>query len=446
MAQAEKVVSGPEDVDPLVVAHGDHHISRGDINRDAIKVLSRLQDAGFEAYLVGGGVRDLYLGKKPKDFDISTNARPGQLRKLFRNSRTIGRRFRLVQVFFGANHILEVSTFRCRSEFDIKDKQEVLPSNNTFGSLADDACRRDLTINGLFYDISDQTIIDYTGGVADLDAGVVRIIGDPEVRITRDPVRMMRAIRHAARSGFTIGPVTWQAILNHIDKIHICPVSRIRDELLKDLRGGACSVWLPLAVESGLFAELFPFYRSLLAADKKLVTELAALLAVSDRLQGDGGQMAESVLLGLILIPWAMANYPVLAGSDGEFGDLFALSRQIRQDLDQHLQHLNLKRLIREEIAGMLSRLPLFACHARKGWPRWLQKKSYFKDSSRFYLMYCESKEGKPVADLRPVAPPATSGGGKKPGGRGRRNKGRRQLASFASDSQKGGVFGFRRH
>jgi len=151
----------PLEIKALVIPEGEHPIQEQDLDQEALKVLYRLRDAGYSGYLVGGGVRDLYLGNRPKDFDISTNARPGQLRKLFRNSRTIGRRFRLVQVFFHGNKIIEVSTLRCRSEYDINDPDKVLPSNNTFGTLEEDAFRRDLTINSLFYEIQNKTIIDY---------------------------------------------------------------------------------------------------------------------------------------------------------------------------------------------------------------------------------------------------------------------------------------------
>ncbi|MDH5298078.1 MAG: poly(A) polymerase, partial [Desulfobulbaceae bacterium] len=215
---------------PIVIPRSEHPISRQNIDREALKVLYRLRDAGFTAFLVGGGVRDLYLGKTPKDFDISTNAHPGELRKLFKNSRIIGRRFRLVQVFFRGGKIIEVSTFRCSSEHDLEGEDLVLAANNTFGNPAEDAFRRDLTINALFYEVENFSIIDYVGGVEDLNNRVIRIVGDPDRRIVRDPVRMLRAIRHAARSNFTIEPATWAAIVKHRDKLTLCPDSRIRDE------------------------------------------------------------------------------------------------------------------------------------------------------------------------------------------------------------------------
>ncbi len=266
MPIAPGTASTPDENTPIprIIPRANHPISRKNIDREAMKVLYRLRDAGHVAYLVGGGVRDLYLGKTPQDFDISTNARPGQLRKIFRNSRLIGRRFRLVQVFFHGGKIVEVSTFRCRSEFDLNGvnstaKEKVLAANNTYGTPSDDAFRRDLTINGLFYEIENNTIIDYTDGVKDLEQGLIRFIGEPDRRVQRDPARMLRVIRHAARNNFSIEPATWQAIITHKDKLDLCPISRIRDELLKDLRGSACKSWVELAMDSGIFYVLFPF-------------------------------------------------------------------------------------------------------------------------------------------------------------------------------------------
>src|SRR5210317_108107 len=158
---------------PRIIPRSKHPISRKNIDREALKVLYRLRDTGHIAYLVGGGVRDLYLGKTPKDFDIGTDARPGQIRRLFNNSRTIGRRFRLVQVFFKNTKTIEVSTLRSLSEHDIDGPEASLAPNNTYGTPDEDALRRDLTIYALFYEIENRTIIDYVGGVDDLDRGIV---------------------------------------------------------------------------------------------------------------------------------------------------------------------------------------------------------------------------------------------------------------------------------
>ena len=234
------------------------------LDQDALYVLRKLSEAGFSGYLVGGGVRDLYLGKTPKDFDISTDAHPGQLRKLFPHSNTIGRRFRLVQIFFRGGKTIEISTLRSLSEHDLDGPEEVLAPNNTFGTLSEDARRRDLTINSLFYEIENSTIIDYVDGILDLDRGIIRIVGEPAKRIGRDPVRMMRAIRHAARINFTIEEQTWKALCSNSHKLSLCPPSRLRDEFLKDLYSGATAPWFELAVDSGLLFCLFPFYRKIL--------------------------------------------------------------------------------------------------------------------------------------------------------------------------------------
>ena len=167
---------------------------------------------------------------------MGTDARPGQIRKLFRNSRVIGRRFRLVQVFFRGGKIIEVSTFRRAAD---PDDDEVLGANNTFGTPAEDSLRRDLTINALFYNIADFSVVDYVGGMRDLKSGLIRGVGDADVRFHKDPVRILRAIRHAARAGFTLTEDTMAAVDKHRDKLALCPPSRIRDELMRDLLGGA---------------------------------------------------------------------------------------------------------------------------------------------------------------------------------------------------------------
>jgi poly(A) polymerase len=397
--------------EPVIIQEEDHPIRLYDLDKEALKVLYRLRDAGHSGYLVGGGVRDLYLGKRPKDFDISTDARPGQLRKLFRNSRTIGRRFRLVQVYFRGGKIIEVSTLRTQSEYDIDrpdDEIEVLPANNTFGTVAEDAKRRDLTINSLFYEIENRTIIDYVGGVRDLKRGIIRIAGDPDRRVTRDPVRIMRAVRHAARTGFCIEPATWKAIVANREKLRFCPPSRIRDELLKDLRSGASEPWARIALDSSLFFVLFPWYAEIpMEEDSPHRRLLVSLLAVVDRLQQVQIQdhrieIPDYMLLTLLVLPWMDARFDLLRQRlKGPTN--YHFSREIRTVLDEIFgEHFNLKRMAKDSMTTLLVNLPSFEQFSRhSSWPAWLRKKSYFRDGLRFFSLYREARGGAAADELQ---------------------------------------------
>ncbi len=288
-------------IEPRIVPRPEHSLSRSNIDPDALKVLYRLHRAGFKAYLVGGGVRDLLLGKKPKDFDVSTDARPGQVRNLFHNSRIIGRRFRLVQVFFQRNKIVEVSTFRRASD---PDEDQVLMANNTFGSPAEDALRRDLTINAMFYNVADFSIVDYVGGMEDLKAGLIRSVGDPVIRFHRDPVRVLRAVRHAARTGFELTPDTLAAVRTFSRELSVCPPSRIRDELMRDLLGGASAPWLELAHRTGVLYSLLPTLEPFYGADDSpLRAEAAGYLAKIDRMMKGGNLPDDAVALAAFLWP-----------------------------------------------------------------------------------------------------------------------------------------------
>jgi len=449
-------VEQPQSIKALVIPNGEHPIREHDIDQEALKVLYRLRDAGYAGYLVGGGVRDLYLGNKPKDFDISTNARPGQLRKLFRNSRTIGRRFRLVQVFFHGNKILEVSTLRCRSEFDINDPDKVLPSNNTFGTLEEDAFRRDLTINSLFYEIENKTIIDYVGGVQDLNDGIIRIVGEPERRITRDPVRILRAIRHAARNDFTIEPATWKAIIKHREKLDLCPPSRIRDELLKDLHGGNSRPWAEVALKSNVFSTLFPFYGEMLTLEdgKAVEKKLLAMLSVVDRLYREDVKngkvvIADYMLFATLLFPWADKHFNLMQ-QELKGSGYHRFSKAIRAELDDVFsRRLNLKRMSKDAITTLFVNMPAFAKHQRENnWPAWLRKKSYFKDCSRFYGIWMDAEKNKPVdtslfvdATSASRAPLREQTNSSK---QGRRGGGRGTKPAFTSDKK--GVFGLKKN
>lgn len=302
------ISENPENIDPCrelpqprITPRPQHNLSRRNIDRDAVKVLYRLHNHGYLGYLVGGGVRDLLLGKQPKDFDISTDARPGEIKKLFRNSRIIGRRFKLVQVFFRGGKIIEVSTFRRASD---PECDEVLGANNTFGTPAEDAMRRDLTINALFYNIADYSLVDYVGGLEDLKAGRIRGVGDPMVRFHRDPVRVMRAVRHAARTGFGLTNGTLSAVVKHQNDLSLCPTSRIRDELMRDLEGGAASDWLELAHLTGMLYSLLPTFKKYYGDDQSQARAKARrLLAKADQAKAKGAPLPQPIILALLFWP-----------------------------------------------------------------------------------------------------------------------------------------------
>jgi tRNA nucleotidyltransferase/poly(A) polymerase len=235
-------------------------IARELIDPDADKVVRRLARHGFQAYLVGGCVRDLLLARTPKDFDVATNATPKEIRQLFRNCRIIGRRFRLAHIFFGPK-IIETSTFRAnpREGDEVEEGDEILiRRDNVFGTDTEDARRRDFTINGLFYDLEAERVIDHVGGLEDLERRVVRTIGDPDIRFREDPVRMLRAVKFAARLGFEIEHATMAALIRHRGEIAKCPQPRVLEELYRLLRGGAAKRSMALLIDTGLAAILSP--------------------------------------------------------------------------------------------------------------------------------------------------------------------------------------------
>jgi poly(A) polymerase len=295
---------------PKVLTRPEHNLSRQRISPNAIKVLYRLHRAGHVAYLVGGGVRDLLLGRDPKDFDIATNARPEEIRRLFRNSRIIGRRFRLVHVFF-RGEIVEVSTFRASPEPpDVPDRWEeelnkssdedaaappTVPAE-TFGTPAEDALRRDFTINSLFYNISDYSVIDYVGGLDDLLAGLLRSIGPAEQRFEEDPVRMMRAIEYSVRLRFRLEAETAAAIESCRDLIVEAAPARLGYELLEAMRSGCsaeiCQVWK----QYGILDRAFPEVGS---GGDVLVKILSALDSQRER----GRRFDDASLLACLLLP-----------------------------------------------------------------------------------------------------------------------------------------------
>ncbi|MCU7796468.1 MAG: polynucleotide adenylyltransferase PcnB [Candidatus Thiodiazotropha sp. (ex Semelilucina semeliformis)] len=246
---------------PISIPRDEHNISRANISRNAVKVLYRLNSAGYQAYLVGGGVRDLLLGREPKDFDVATDASPEQVKSVFNNCRLIGRRFRLAHVHFG-REIIEVATFRSNQEVAKQDDRQLengrILRDNVYGTLEEDAQRRDFTINALYYGVEDFSVIDYAGGIDDLHNGVIRLLGDPESRFREDPVRLLRAVRFAAKLGFIIEPAT-EAPMNRLAVLlQDVPAARLFEEVLKLFLAGTALETFEKLRHYDLFAQLFP--------------------------------------------------------------------------------------------------------------------------------------------------------------------------------------------
>jgi poly(A) polymerase len=304
---------------PLVVPRAEHTISRSLIDPDALKVLYRLHQHDYIAYLVGGSVRDLLLGRRPKDFDIGTSAHPYQVKRLFRNCWIIGRRFRLAHVRFGPKTI-EVATFRrlvTASEIAAADaaleegipvdheaeesRDRLVHRDNTFGTPEEDAFRRDFTINALFYDIGTFSIIDYTGGLEDLRKRVVRSIGEPSERFQEDPVRMWRAVAMAARLDFTMDAAVEEAIASHRREISRSAPARLMEELYKLLRSGNAERAFRMLAERRLLEPVAPELQA--GASKGLWQSLAAVDAFRSRFETTPDAMTNAVLLGSLLVP-----------------------------------------------------------------------------------------------------------------------------------------------
>jgi len=244
--------------------HAADPIPRSALDPDAVRVVDRLQEAGFEAYLVGGCVRDLLLGRSPKDFDVATSARPRQVRRLFRNCRIIGRRFKLAHVVFrrqdGTEHIVETATFRrAPRPSDVgPDGTLLITDDNVFGTAAEDAARRDFTINALFFDPRTWRILDFVGGLSDLRRGRIETIGDPNVRLREDPVRILRAVKFASRLGFRIVLETYEAMATHAADLEKAATARLLEEILRLLRSGHAYAAFRLLAQCGALSVILP--------------------------------------------------------------------------------------------------------------------------------------------------------------------------------------------
>jgi len=506
-----------------VLARSEHSVSRRNIDPDALKILYRLHHAGYLAYLVGGGVRDLLLGRVPKDFDIGTDAPPEAILDHFRNSRVIGRRFPIVQVMFGRGKVFEVATFRALDEAaseeaeadpelsdqdtleeearleaeadrlvglngepeeeageespedddedeeeDDEDAGELAPPAHTlsppagpapaahreraplaaatdtamreprsrrgydrgrhllefadqrYGSPAEDAWRRDLTINGLFYDIADFSVIDYVDGLADLEAGVIRSIGDADERFRSDPVRMIRALRHGGRTGFRIEPATWDAILRHRERLADCSKARVLEEFYRDLRGGAALPSLSLMRKAGLLAAILPALDEFLpplppAVEPPLPWRRLALL---DEAMAAGEEYSNGFLLALLLaFPLLDTLHERETAAGGEGSAHVDFGRLAYRFLKPLTARLGVARRDTEQLFLIaLSQRRLARCLDGQPVPGFFRNKPYFGEAYRLFTLDAEARGL--------AAPPLAFGGGRR---RSRRRRSRRR-------------------
>jgi poly(A) polymerase len=373
---------------PLVVPRDQHTLSRRDVDPDALKVLYRLKDARYAAYLVGGGVRDLLLGRRPKDFDIGTDAHPYQIKKLFRNCYIVGRRFRLAHVKFGTK-VIEVATFRRQvGEEEAKEqaraaeaaesaapdsKDHLIHRDNTFGTAEEDAFRRDFTINALFYDIASFSIIDYVGGLEDLKLRLVRCIGDPDVRFREDPVRMQRAVTLAARMDLAIDPPVVEAISRQRRELAKAAPARLAEEYYKILRSGSAErVFRDLK----LFGLLEPLSQVLHdGVDGALLASLSRLDQYRRRFEQVPETMSNAILLGSLIVPLGFSpqGWPAWMESGQQPGLSLGVLPLSRREVERIHQVLMLQRRLLEPSRSGRARFMLTQRAAFRDALTWLE-------------------------------------------------------------------------
>ncbi|MBM3296036.1 MAG: hypothetical protein FJY83_00370 [Candidatus Aminicenantes bacterium] len=445
---------------PTILDRSRHSISRRNIDPDALKVLNRLHRHGFLAYLVGGAVRDLMLGRTPQDFDVGTNARPRQVKKLFRNAYLIGRRFRLAQVRFQGGKVIEVATFRrdpgpgepeppedgredghpedaefreggacpgeelgaeeakaaggkpeeekagageTETEHEAEEEEEEEEAAEgrgrrkgrpplppiAFGTPREDAFRRDITINALFYDISTFSVIDYTGGLEDMQRRRIRVIGPPERRYVEDPVRMWRVLRHAGRLGFSVEEETERAIAEHRLLLASCSGSRLYEELNKDLKSGASRPILGGLRRHGLLSVLLGAPGAFYETSEEASRRLEALLGVSDASAAAGRPLSAAETYGLLFHAWADG---LLAGFSG---DRFML---LHDALAGAAMAITLPRALAADLVQTLVIADRMLAALESGRMRWtLRRRARYAEASRLCAIVAEGRdEGSP--------------------------------------------------
>jgi poly(A) polymerase len=378
---------------PRILERGDHGVSRNKIDRDALRALYRLIDEGHVAYLVGGAVRDLMIGKTPKDFDIATDATPRKVKRIFRNCRLIGRRFRLAHLHYRDGKILEVATFRSSGEADevVRDG-EMIHRDNVFGTPGEDSHRRDLTINGLFYDVSNFTVIDYVGGVKDLRDGVVRMIGDPDRSFHEDPVRMLRAIRHSGRTGFQLSGETVAAMERCRGQILKANPARLLEEFYKDLGSGHARNYFQTLQQLGYLDLLMPVVGDWMEESQGLVPWLEAL----DRLDGlvaAGQRVHQAMGITALIAPELLSHLDTLIHRKSSSTHL---PKSVREGISRVLRQLKVYRRDEDRLRKGLGSLALaHRCTEEGRWSREAENSPWARDSIEILFILLGPGDGR---------------------------------------------------
>ena len=379
----------PLSSEPVIISHNSHGIRREHLSSAARRTCETLQEKGFKAYVVGGAVRDLLIGTEPKDFDIATNATPEQVRHAFRRARIIGRRFQIVHVMIGSE-TLEVTTFRGALAHDAKkDAHGRVLHDNEFGSQAEDAARRDFTVNALYYDPASETIVDYHHGVADLKQKTLRMIGEPRARYREDPVRMLRAVRLAAKLGLTIDPAAAKPIREMAVLLENVPPARLFDEMLKLLTSGHAVKCLTQLREAGLHHGLLPLLDVIL---EQPMGERFVMLALdnTDQRVRAGKPISPGFLFATLLWHEVLAQWERIK-TNGE-RSIPALFTAMDEVLDSQAEKLAITRRIAGDIKDIWALQPRFESRAGKR-PYALLEQQRFRAGYDFLLLRAESGE-----------------------------------------------------
>jgi poly(A) polymerase len=375
---------------PNIIKRDQHPVSRTQMSQEVLKVLYRLQRTGHLAYLCGGGVRDLLLGREIDDYDVATDAEPRRLKEVFGNCRLVGRRFRIAHIMFRGGKIIEVSTFRKQGEEESSEEDDgnslLIRRDNTFGSPADDAFRRDFTINALYYNVADFSIIDYVGGRKDLKSRLIRAIGDPNIRFQEDPIRILRGIRLAATLDFKVEESTWEAMKRQRYRILECAVSRIREEVMKILRRDPSHSGFDLLVRAGILEVVFPKLEEFRLAniENKTTGEgpIFQHLAVLEDLRAKGVELSDPVLLATLTAAPVRKLLETLP-PDHDVG------KSLHEYLEANFKPLAFPRVVRSKVHLLHLALRYMLAEQRRKRRRSLRRSPIFADALKLLEIHC---------------------------------------------------------